>query len=373
MSFYYQNVRGLRTKCRLFRENLMKTNYDIIAITESWLNESIYNGELFDDRYHVFRRDRLSSSSVKSDGGGACIAINKTFCSKSYRRFNWETNAEDLWVTAIINDISYNFCCVYLPGDLNIVTHEEYYNKFCEILIDNPNDKFVILGDFNVPGFVINYPGYGISATKFNLLKDFINFSGFHQFNGILNNDNRLLDLILSNVDISVSLINDSLVNVDSCHPPLLARLTGYSRRSKNEEYSYRDFNGADYDIINSKLLEVDWMELLSINDINEMVDVFYLNINDIISNCVRLKTCKKSRFPFWYQHLTTQAYKNKLRMHKRWKKNNCSYDYYCYSQYRASFKQMVDNDYSVYITNVENDINSNIKKFWKFIKKKRF
>lgn len=58
MSLYYQNVRGLRTKCRLFNENIHKTNYDIIAITESWLNSTVYTGELFDDRYIVFRRDR---------------------------------------------------------------------------------------------------------------------------------------------------------------------------------------------------------------------------------------------------------------------------------------------------------------------------
>lgn len=102
------------------------------------------------------------------------------------------------------------------------------------------------------------------------------------------------------------------------------------------------------------------------------MLKVFYLKLNSIIQECVQLKVCRKPRFPIWYKQITIRTYKNKLRSHKRWKRDNNPYDYYCFSQFRSTFKQMVVDDYNAYINNVEIDINSNVNTFWKYVKKKR-
>lgn len=66
---YYQNVQGLRTKTHTFCENLLASNYDVSCLTETWLNGSVFTGELFSDRYAVNRRDRESSTpnSTPSD------------------------------------------------------------------------------------------------------------------------------------------------------------------------------------------------------------------------------------------------------------------------------------------------------------------
>ena len=53
---------------------VMSGNYDIIALTETWLNSSFYDSELFDNRYTVIRRDR---SENKLRGGGVLIALKK--------------------------------------------------------------------------------------------------------------------------------------------------------------------------------------------------------------------------------------------------------------------------------------------------------
>ena len=71
---YYQNVRGLRTKTEGFFTNLLTEEYDIVALTETWLCDSIFSSELFDDRYTVIRRDR---STTATRGGGVLAAFNK--------------------------------------------------------------------------------------------------------------------------------------------------------------------------------------------------------------------------------------------------------------------------------------------------------
>lgn len=55
---YYQNVRGLNSKTHLEYNNsaLLKSEYDLIAFTETWLRPDIHSAELFDlNNFNVFR------------------------------------------------------------------------------------------------------------------------------------------------------------------------------------------------------------------------------------------------------------------------------------------------------------------------------
>lgn len=63
ISIYYQNVRGLRTKSHEFLSNILDCDYDVVCVTESWLNDGFYSSEYFDSRYDVFRCDRDSVST----------------------------------------------------------------------------------------------------------------------------------------------------------------------------------------------------------------------------------------------------------------------------------------------------------------------
>jgi hypothetical protein len=70
-------VRGLCTKTHEFYLSSLSStsNFDIIALTETWLNDSVSDGELLDlDRFNVFRKDRNSCRHKR--GGGVLLAIN---------------------------------------------------------------------------------------------------------------------------------------------------------------------------------------------------------------------------------------------------------------------------------------------------------
>lgn len=69
LNVYYQNIRGLRTKSLNFRQNILCSDLDVIVITETWLHDGIYDGELCDGRYDVFRADRDLVLSGKESGG----------------------------------------------------------------------------------------------------------------------------------------------------------------------------------------------------------------------------------------------------------------------------------------------------------------
>lgn len=97
INMYYQNCRGLQSKTGAFLRNLCMSNYDMISLTETWLSSSITDGELFEERYLVCRRDRDYNSTQQSKGGGVLIAVRMEY--KSACRIDWNYSAENVWVT----------------------------------------------------------------------------------------------------------------------------------------------------------------------------------------------------------------------------------------------------------------------------------
>jgi hypothetical protein len=49
LGIYYQNVRGLGIKQHEFYDSVCETNFDIICLSETWLNDQRYN-----HKYNVF-------------------------------------------------------------------------------------------------------------------------------------------------------------------------------------------------------------------------------------------------------------------------------------------------------------------------------
>ncbi len=49
---------------------ILLENYDTIVLTKTWLQEGIYIGELLDDRYTIYRKDRNYPSQGICMGGG---------------------------------------------------------------------------------------------------------------------------------------------------------------------------------------------------------------------------------------------------------------------------------------------------------------
>lgn len=98
LSVYYQNVRGLKSKLEDTCVNLLSCDYDIICLTETWLNDSVTNAELFGTgfKYFVYRKDRNLTFYEKDDDGGVLIAVKTSL--RSIMLDVSDTPAEDLTI-----------------------------------------------------------------------------------------------------------------------------------------------------------------------------------------------------------------------------------------------------------------------------------
>lgn len=157
INIYYQNVRGLRTKTSNLYRNICLSAYDVIVFTETWLVDDIFSSELFDDRYLVWRRDRDYGRTVQKCGGGVLIAVKKELTV--IERPEWRSSAEDIWVTIILKksrpSVKYklHLCALYLCkeniGNSYNTQLLNFTNNLNNLILNNPLDKYILLGDFN--------------------------------------------------------------------------------------------------------------------------------------------------------------------------------------------------------------------------------
>ncbi|XP_063901620.1 uncharacterized protein LOC135121244 [Zophobas morio] len=80
---YYQNVRGLNTKLKDFSlSTITSLTYDIVALTETWLNDSVSDAELFDlSIYSVFRSDLQFNEIVNNTEKVLDLVLSNQPCS----------------------------------------------------------------------------------------------------------------------------------------------------------------------------------------------------------------------------------------------------------------------------------------------------
>lgn len=77
ISFYYTNCRSLLPKIDELRMLAQTTQPDLLAMTETWLDQDIKQSELAIPSYSLLRRDRSRHE------GGICLYINNSLAFSS--------------------------------------------------------------------------------------------------------------------------------------------------------------------------------------------------------------------------------------------------------------------------------------------------
>lgn len=379
LTIYYQNCRGLRTKTNTFYSNLCCTNYDVLVLTETWLNSSVLSSELFDDRYVVYRRDRETTGfHPNKDGGGVLIAVSTKISSKCIDK--WYSKCEDLWVTIDISTahkpLQLALCAVYLPPPVSLSTIEHFIEQ-CNGVSESANMPICIIGDFNLAkiDWAAGAANSFLPNTCLRLL-EFMNVSRLSQYNLVKNCSARILDLVLSTVSsCTVSESSCSLTTVDKLHPPLDIDISFLKEPSLpyNVLNKRKNFYKANYEQIITYINEHDWLQqFANSNDPDSMLKVFYevLNnaINEFVPNCKSM-TC---RYPPWFNKEIIRTLKEKNKIRLRFKKYKNPLDEVELKLISKRCQNLVKTLYNDYMEKLESEIKENPKLFWTHVKAKR-
>ena len=380
---YYQNTRGLRTKTIDFYQSVCAAFYDCISITESWLKSSVLSSELFPACYNVFRLDRDPLVSGKSDGGGVLLAVRDVFSAECVPKWcNTNSIIEDLWVSVALRGGKKLFICtVYIPPYATINNYLQFLSKLDDLITKNINNDFLLLGDFNLPNLNWQFnPNdndlFSQNATDpcSQSFSDSFFLNGLKQYNNVLNERNRILDLVMSNsLKVNVTKCDSPFVSVDSHHMPLdiSVNLT-YSKNISSNSYNKLKFENADYITINNKIMSYDWKCLLGSSDIDTNVKLLYKILDDIVQAYVPTIVIRKSKYLLWFSRNTINLIKDKSKAHKKWKVFKGTADFANFSNLRKKVKKSIKTDYQTYTEQTEENLNRDTKYFWSFINNKK-
>jgi hypothetical protein len=167
---------------------LAASDYDILVLTETWLNDKVLSTELFDNRYTVFRRDRERSGfHASKEGGGVLIAVSKKVNAKQIE--SWHSSCEDLWVILeVLLDGTLKriaLCAVYLLPPVGHRLLDGFLSN-CNSIIEKFDGHVFLVGDFNLGN--INWKLINGSSCNYQLsalgqkLIDFINVNHLNQY-----------------------------------------------------------------------------------------------------------------------------------------------------------------------------------------------
>lgn len=404
---YYQNVRGLRTKTTDFFKNSYSTDYDAIALSETSLNASFFDSELFNlKQFCVYRTDRSKLNSVHQRFGGVLIAVRASFPSERIHVPGTD-NVEMILVRLQCRTHSIYICCVYIPSGSKVEVYNEYCTAFGKIFgtVDfGPTDEICILGDFNlsdvkwIPDYICDNSddlvnghnssyepnvllpsevGEGSKADVIYLLLS----NNLHQVNDTRNVQENILDLVFYSDpnNIKVSKTEVAMSRVDSYHYPVEIVIS--TDIDKNIEYNESpnefNFKKGDYIGLNNYLNFLDLTQLISAtSDVDDKVDVMYDVLLDAFGQFIPLKKKMVTDDPPWYNQRLRNLKNRTSKANKRYKSETDPAKKLelkmIFLSVNKEFHTLRDAAFNRYLANYEEMLISNPKKFWSYVKSRK-
>lgn len=375
LSIYYQNVRGLRTKTDI-RKNISASQHDVIIFTEHWLNENFSSSEYFDDSYSVERYDRKSTD--KERGGGALMAIKNGLAYKRVSDWENKSNFENVWIELRSNAITdkYFINVVYIPPQTRYDEYSRYFDSVTELMcVREPNAKFLIVGDFNLgasiewylfEGSCISLSHNGETASE---LINTMAINELKQMNSIRNSNGRILDLLLTNTEVTIH-PSEPLTNVDSHHPPFVFNFVASNIKFiKPVKSTKLNFYKANYFMINNELSQLNWDEIFAGLNLHDMVDKFYVVLHSIINRYTPIIHPKDDRYPKWFTQKIIQLISDKKFFHDKYKRTSLELFNNIFKTKRRELKYELKASEKRYTESIEKTIKTNTKSFFAYTK----
>jgi hypothetical protein len=136
------------------------------------------------------------------------------------------------------------------------------------------------------------------------------------------------------------------------------------------------NFSKADFKQLYYLILLIDWSEMYTLRDVDQILDLFYEKIYNCFDECIPLKrnrvVNKRYVYPTWYTADVIRYIKLKHEYHKRFKCTNSRSDYAEFSRYRAIVKMETERAHDRYRDRVQGHLESNPKAFWEYVRARK-
>ena len=373
------NTRSLKSvsknhnKLKDFQSLVELKQAKIISVTESWLTEDIKNCEILPEAdFNIYRKDR-------GGYGGVLTAIHTSIYSKLRPDLMVQNDRhnEIIIVEIIIPKLPrIALLTYYRPPSDNSVECPQNLETCLRRIREEGFSNILVMGDFNLPDFDLNL---NVPLTDnnnywyyYDIFQEFclkhIVMCSTHQ------NGNRL-DLILST---SPHLITDIDVEQDlfpSDHYLINFSIKASSLKNNKLTRSVFDYRNVDWTKVKAYLTNADLIDIVSdsvgIPDINRICDNWVSKLEETLNTFVPRRIIRDINSPPWIDSEVINLSKKKETASKRARRTNAQSAWAKYRRLRNSLRNMIDQKYNKYTKDSLDDIRTNPKRFWSFLRSK--
>ena len=282
------NIRSIKNRNNflLVKEALMKHKFDILTISETWLDCSITDAEIWIPGYNIYRLDRVSKV-----GGGVCVYTKDNFKISSLNDLSYiaDSGIHMLWLRVQVGNLrSFLICTAYRPPNAPLNCFETEFSRtlVSALLMSKP---IYILGDLNCN--VLN-TGDPACQALLNFYSTFNLAQLITQPTRITESSATLLDVILvSNKEL---IIESNVVPISiSDHDLVYATLQLKKERKKPVYVNARSFRQYNPNSFLQDMSYAPWSVINVFDDMDDKLNAFNLILNNILDLHAPIKRVK--------------------------------------------------------------------------------
>ncbi|MFO7795213.1 MAG: reverse transcriptase family protein [Promethearchaeia archaeon] len=311
LSFW--NCRGLNSSLNFLHDFLKGSSTDVLGICETFLDKN--NTFQHYENYKFFHASRKQNKR-----GGVGIFIRDVFASSLRNEFMvW--NVEMLFESCVVevNDGRNTFLVivVYRPPSSSIQEFLSQYESLLDALTQQ-HHPFYVMGDFN-----IDLMRHNVSTSNKGL--EFLNISFLHGLSPTCLLPSRICDnhaTLIDNIFTSENCLDTHIIlNDTSDHCVVVSDFSGSGvEREKRPNKSYkRIINQKKIDEMKVKIGDIDWNDVLNVEDPNQSIVLFYSKFNQIFDQVCPMVLRKSKDLPRkpWVTESLLKSIKEKNRLYK--------------------------------------------------------
>ena len=361
-SVVHYNVQSLLHKVDIIGSEF--SNFDVVSLTETWLNNSISTHELAFNEFQLpFRRDRTGDSH----GGIAVYVRNGIPCK---RRNDLElTSIECLWLEINIRNRKTLIGTFYRPPNSTPQVLTDIENSI-GLAFDTGTSDIVILGDFNLnilnPQSEKKIVDICQQCNLTQLMDEPTNYTEF---------SSTVIDLIMvSNIhSVYLSGVGEPFLTQDiRYHCPTYCIFKFKKDISRPFTRKIWLYAKGDYDKFRQIVNDYDWASTYD-EDVNEYARNFTNSLLNMAEKCIPSKTItvRPQDLP-WMNNNLRKLMRKRNRLFKKYKKDKSIETYNKFKQIRNEVTSLLRKSKKLYINSLATKLKSSnltANDYWKTLK----
>lgn len=361
LHFLHLNIRSLLPKhdelCLLAKQS----NADIICLSETWLDNSVFDSEISINGYTVVRRDR------NRHGGGVCIYIRNTL-SFNIRDDLEHSDLEALFIDILLPKSKPILCgVIYRPPK-----QTDFYNILETVLLSCSSfnsQENVILGDFNT-----NVSKTSTSCPLSRSLKSLCSLFSFKQLihapTRIFSESSSIIDLILASDPQNIS--QSGVIDCSLSDHQLIfcTRKLCRSKSGNHNTVFLRSLKNYNKEAFQQHLVGTDWSSVLLCENVHNAWNSFKHIFTSAIESVAPLKQVRiKQRTEPWISSEILQHIVNRDKAYNIFKQHKSEENLKAFREIRTKTQILISKAKKNYFKTTIEENKHDSKNIWKNLK----